>query len=215
MIQPIQFLWKQLNGPQIVGITQAVFEWIKQSFDGILDYFKYFHISRATFSHLKVLGIINNLPLPILVKYQEAYFFFTYNKEISQKRGFSSIEDRSHGGKFSSLQGHIKDEVEIDEATYRALLETVISGPYFNRSLCYLDKVCSTLKRTSPNASYEFIYDLRNPGSITIDIGYEGDWKDSNTVVAILNSLANSSYYPEPIIDVEVRSGDRPSTPSD
>lgn len=210
MIQPIQFLWKQLNGPQIVGITQALFEWIKQSFDGILDYFKHFHISRATFSHLKTLGIINNLPLPTLTKYQQAFFFFTYSKEISQERGFSSLDDRVHGGKFSSLQEHIADVVEIDESTYRTLLDAVISDYCSNRSMHYLDKICSTLKRMSPNASYEFIYNLRNPGSITVDIGYESDWENAPTIVAIIDSLAKSSYYPEPIIDVEVRSGQRP-----
>lgn len=216
MIQPIQFLWRQLNGPQITAITQAIYHWIKDMFDDILDYFKYFRISSATFEHLQTIGVLNSFPLPILIKYKQQFFFFTYEKEADAEKGFASLEDRSIGGKFSSMEEHTAEETYLDAETYRELLQTVISCDCRPGSLRYLDRICKKIKDlggVSADATYEYRYDERNPGSITVDIGYEGDWTDSMSVKAVINALAGSIYYPEPVLATELRTGDRPRAP--
>ena len=40
----IPFLWKQFNGPQIVGITRGIFNFIKSRFDSWMSYFWDFSI---------------------------------------------------------------------------------------------------------------------------------------------------------------------------
>lgn len=206
MIQPIQFLWRQLNGPQITAITQAIYHWIKNMFDDILDYFKDFRISSATFEHLQTIGVLNSFPLPILIKYKQQFFFFTYEKEVDAEKGFSSLVDRSVGGKFSSMEEHTAEETYLDAETYRELLQTVISCDCRPGSLRYLDKICKKIKDLdgTPSANYRYIYDDRNPGSITVDIGQDESWSDAASVKAVIDALAGSTYYPEPVLMTKI-----------
>ena len=39
MIRPIEFLWRQLNGPQITAVVKAAYNWCVQQFDATMDYF--------------------------------------------------------------------------------------------------------------------------------------------------------------------------------
>lgn len=202
MIQPIQFLWRQLNGPQITAITQAIYHWIKDMFDDILDYFKYFRISSATFEHLQTIGVLNSFPLPILVKYNGQFFFFTYEKEHDAEKGFASLDDRSVGGKFSSMEEHTKTEMYLDAESYRTLLQAVIEIDAKPNSLRYLDTICKTLVELNgeEGAYYRFVYDERNPGSITVFLGGENLWTDPTMSKALIETLAKTIYYPEPIL---------------
>ena len=215
MIKPIQFLWKQLNGPQITGITQAIYNFLKESFDDLLDYFNLFNIDRATPEHAEIIGLLNEFTRPILLEYRRAFFFFTYHKEQHNlERGLSTLSDLAHGGKFSSLAENIRITEKMDIRTYKALLKTYLSSDGQPNSLQMLDDICQKLveldAKNPESQTYTFIRNLRSPGSITVDIGYIEEWNNPQRVQAVLESLGKTIFYPDPALDVLIQDGERP-----
>jgi len=216
MIHPLQFLWRQLNGPQVTAITQAIYEFFKESFDDLLDYFNWFNLDDATPEHTEMVGLLNEFSRPILLEYRRAFFFFTYRKEQNNlERGFSTLSDRLHGGKFSALSESTRISEKMDIRTYKALLKTYISSEGQPYSLKMLDDICQrlvALDAKSPSTqAYYFLHDLRCAGSITVDIGYTNEWNNPHRVQAVIESLAKTIFYPEPMLDVMIQEGERPT----
>lgn len=77
MIYPISFLWRQMNGPQITAIAQAIWQYFRDSFDNTLNYFNTLSISKANTDHLTLIGILQGLARPLIPIPDEQYFWFT------------------------------------------------------------------------------------------------------------------------------------------
>lgn len=206
MIHPIQFLWKQLNGPQITAIVRAIYEYIKLSFDNNLRYFNRYEVLSGTIGHAETVGILSRFSRPLITKYLRQFFFFTYEKNYSPEKGFSSLTERELGGKFSSLDEQQKTVTSLDADAYKRLLNTYLTGNMEIESLSMLDSICNELVRIEglDNASYSFIWGEAGAGGITVDIGTEGEWREPDVVSAVISSLANTIYYPNPIISVNI-----------
>lgn len=212
MIHPIQFLWKQLNGPQITAITQAVFHYVHGMFDDLCEYFKNFSIDSASAQHAEMLGLLNRFARPQLLEFRRAFFFFTYRAEKNNKeRGFSSLEDRTHGGKFSALAESIRITEKMDIRTYKSLLHTFLASSGHIDSLKMLDDICHALivlDAKNPEAqTYEFEWDLRGNGSLTIHLGSMEDYFNPHRVQATIDSLANTIFFPDPALDASLTVG--------
>lgn len=212
MIHPLQFLWRQLNGPQVTAIVQAIYNFFKESFDDLLDYFNLFSINSSTPEHAEIIGLLNEFTRPILLEYKRAYFFFTYRRERGNiERGFSTLSNKKDGGKFSALADSIKISEKMDIRTYKALLTTYLSSEGQPNSLQMLDDICWRLVQVDAKdpdeTHYQIYWNKRNQGSITVDIGYTDQWNNPQRVQAVIESLGKTVFYPEPFIEVAVMEG--------
>ena len=66
MIRPIEFLWRQLNGPQITAVVKAAYNWCVQQFDATMDYFNNLTIATANGAHLSLFGMMANFARPYI-----------------------------------------------------------------------------------------------------------------------------------------------------
>ena len=219
MILPINFLWQQLNGPQITAISQAIYEYWKQMFDNRLDYLNNLTVDTATDSHLNLFGIIANFVRPVIQVADKDFFLFTEHPEHDNDKGFSSLGARSIGGRFVGMAGATTGARALDTEFYRLLLKTFSQSEGEIDSLVLLDDLCHALSVKDGSAgtsSYEFSFveDVeqgtgRGPGDLYIDIGSVADWINPLQIYAILTGLSKSVFWPLPRIwtslDTDVR----------
>ena len=142
MINPISFLWKQLNGPQISAICNAIWQYFKDSYDNLLDYFYNLSIANANDSHLTFIGLLQGLARPLTdipsVKYitmGEEYGYIDDPDSPGHKipdsqyptpYGFSELGDEqsevARGGRFPAEDGITDGKRYISSYVFRALL---------------------------------------------------------------------------------------------
>lgn len=211
MINNVPFLWKQLNGPQIVGITKAIFEFIRNMFEGVLNYFNYFSRRRCSIQHAEIIGMFTHFTRPILEEYNRVYFFFTHYKERNADRGFSEVVEGRPGdigGKFSSLTESVKVLEKLDATVYIELLNKFLDSRGDISSLEVLDDVCHQLvlldAKHPDTMTYSFSWEETGVGGLTINVGSVDDWNNPDRVVAVLNALGDTMYFPNTIIDVAI-----------
>lgn len=127
MINPITFLWKQLNGPQITAICQAIWLYFKNTYDANLEYLHGLSIATAKTNHLTFIGILQGLARPLIPIPDEDKFWFTnvdnygyiegygYESEtwypghkvsidFPSKHGFAPLTNRTLGGVLSAVK---------------------------------------------------------------------------------------------------------------
>ena len=93
MILPIQYLWKQLDGPQVKGLTKGVEEYWKSLFDDKLDYFNNISIDTANDDHLTLMGLLSGLIRPVIQEPDKTFFYFTEQAEHNFPHGFSDLDN--------------------------------------------------------------------------------------------------------------------------
>ena len=83
----IPFLWKQFNGPQIVGITKGILGFIKSRFDSWMSYFWDFSIETMNSEHLSTAGALVSFALEMRIRDHNlgimgvhCYEFFTLSR---------------------------------------------------------------------------------------------------------------------------------------
>ena len=64
-LKPVHFLWKQLNGPQITAIVDALYELLRDMFNPIINYLTTFSINTANDIHLTFIGICSGIKIII------------------------------------------------------------------------------------------------------------------------------------------------------
>lgn len=215
MIIPVNFLWAQLNGPQITGITEAMVEYLKSIFDTQLDYINTISVDTANSDHLTLLGILAGFARPVISIPDKDYFYFTEDLEKDTSHGFSSLENPSQGGRFVSLfKGMGQIDVPLDTEHYRALLKAYIQGEGEIGGLELLDDICYALSQVDipgvePFYKFEFmrygeVPTGRSSGDLYIDVGSLENWKNPMEVYAILRGLADTVYSPIPQIFISI-----------
>lgn len=211
MILNVPFIWKQLNGPQITGITKAIFMFIRNMFEDILSYFNYFSRRQCTIEHAEVIGMFNRFSRPALEEYNKNYFFFTRYLEHDNLMGFSELiggRPGSIGGVFSSISDTTKSPERLDPSTYRYLLNAFLDNDAEVSSLDSLDAICHELvvldAKDPSTFEYTFAWGETGTGAdvLTIDVGNESDWNNPERILAVLRALGETLYLPNVIFDV-------------
>lgn len=225
MIVDFAFLWKQLNGPQITGIAKAIREFVKTSFDSILDYFNTFSIATATSEHLTLIGILQGIARPVVHLVSNSAFQFsgeyeyitdeTTGKRIPSKyypaaQGFTDNGDAQgkQGGRFTeedSDTAYTSDSQEgyIDKSLFRIVLNTVATSKGKVGSLVLLNDIVYNLW-SSDSSITDTKYDIhfittasssRCVGDLEVELGNKSDWNNPAQIYAILNRLGKTRYY--------------------
>lgn len=232
MINPISFLWKQFNGPQITAICQALWEYFHDTYDSFLEYFNKLSISTANSDHLTWLGILQGLSRPLIPIPDEDMFWFTEehgyiddpdnpghlipDAEFPSTHGFATEDGFPYGDfarldseKFTSGYHYIPDYL------FRAVLRGNSSSKGYLGSLIALDDIMYSIWRiehpTVPPV-YEFSWGLgannTTPGDIYLDMKVTGDWAYPYETQAEVRLLGSSVYYPIPRLYPILHEGD-------
>lgn len=214
MILPIRFLWEQLNGPQVTGIENAMFQYFKEMFDTKLDYLNSMSVDTANDSHLTFLGILANFIRPNVAVPDKDYFYFSNGPEHDSVNGVSSREDRTIGGKFVGMSKAGVASSPLNTEHYRVLLKAYIEGDGELGGLALLDDILYALSKQdqpeqNPIYKLEFVTEKDTPvgraaGDVYIDVGTMDDWNNPMQIFAILNGLATSIYWPVPQLFVSI-----------
>lgn len=214
MILPVKFLWEQLDGPQIKAIEEATFEYFKQMLDPKLDYLDNLSVETANDAHLTFLGILANFVRPVITVPDKDFFFLTEDVEHNSSHGFSSIGDRTVGGRLTEVAGASTEARPLNTEHYRLLLKAYIENEGELGGLKLLDDICYELSKLdqpsiTPFYRFEFmegdnIPKGRGPGDVYIDIGSLDNWNNPMQVYAILRGLAKSTYWPVPQLFISI-----------
>lgn len=208
MIAPVNFLWKQLNGPQITAFCKAIYQWIKRELNPTLDYFNTFSIGTATDDHLTTIGTLLGIKRPIVSLAAASSFFFTEDKETDNERGFSEFKGGT-GGVFADIDVTGMDSKFLGESYYRSLLQSIVSSKGEPGSLILIDDVCTYLFNTYRKddvLSYQLEHVLENNpdqkvmiGDIIMYIGETKYWDPYTFYIdSIISTLNSYAYNPLP-----------------
>lgn len=207
MIHPFRFLWEQLNGPQISAIMKAIYEFLKNMFDGKLDHFNNIDIMTCTIGELNTIGAIMNIPRGLVQRVDSVHFFFS---ELPQGHmnihGFSML-DSSIGGQFTSVVP-VDEMFDLLDATYyRVLLNGIAKGTAYPGSLIYIQQALEALNNAQslPGVSNDWAIIINDNGSVDIDLGTPIDWEKATYILASMRMLIKTMYGPVPTVNAHLR----------
>ena len=235
MINPINFLWKQLNGPQITAYCQGIYLYFKKTYDDVLEYWKNFSIATANNSHLTFLGALQGIARPKLAVTGVQFFLFsevpaegTYYPHIpytESDHGLSDIHgDVSIGGKFIDIHDdpshHPQDIIQIPPVLFRQILKSSSESKAAKGSLAWLDDVLYGLWRLEhseeqvPDYTFRILEEAdleqfftRSIGDLIVNIGRDSGWTYAAEVIAELRLLGKTLYYPTPTLYATATAG--------
>lgn len=186
MINPISFLWRQFNGPQITAICQAIWQYFHDTYDAYLNYFHSFGIDTVTQTdHLTFIGILQGLARPLIPIPDENTFWFTEvygykdgngmepitwyaghkipDAKFPDDHGFSSLNDIQRGGKFQEVSDPGGYDY-IPDYIFRALLRGNASSEGLLGSLVALDDMLYEVwKKDRPTTVPAYVFTWANP----------------------------------------------------
>lgn len=204
----IPFLWKQLNGPQIVGITKGIFGFIKHRFDSWMSYFWDFSVYTMNSEHLNTTGALVSFARPIITTLPSNYFRFTTMDTTPTGYGFDDgVLSEIHPEELANYVGPIPTEM------YRQLLIAFTRDEYTFLSLQMLDDIMYTLREAYGTESEPYtitwvdrsdVPELRHVGDLIINIGRRGMWRQTELIYQSLVGLRNNVFTPEPVIYFDV-----------
>ena len=188
MINPISFLWRQFNGPQISAICQALYLYFKQTYDNVLEYWDKFSIDNVTSTdHLTFIGIIQGLARPLIPIPDESVFWFTetYGYKLGDgiepqtwyeghkipdvkfpdEHGFSSVNDIQRGGKLQEVADPGGYDY-VPDYLFRALLRGNASSVGELGSLIALDDMLYEIwKKDRPTTTPAYRFTWATPAA--------------------------------------------------
>jgi hypothetical protein len=145
MLKRHNFLWKQLNGPQITAIMDCIWQYHVDKYERNLDYFDKLSIDNARNKQLSFIGKLMQFPRPYTISLSdyEQYLRFSYmqaGQPVPQAAyGLSQgVFDYEPG-----INGH--DSVELDDGLYRRILSKLGNIDGFSRGIGLIDELCSDL----------------------------------------------------------------------
>lgn len=217
MIRPINFLWKQLNGPQITAIVKSLQQWCIGQFDALLEYFNNLNIDNAGTYHLSLMGQIANLARPFVSIPDKNFFWFTAEPQKNFEHGYASLEDRGIGGKFIDLQKLLDTYhgLPLTDEYFRVLLKTYTNSEGEVGSLKLIDDIVYALMQKYGTTKTNYRLDImtiletnRDYGDLFINLGREDSWNSWEQVIVSIKAIGDTLYAPLPRIFPEFTAED-------
>lgn len=200
----IPFIWKQLNGPQIVGITRGIFGFIKSRFDSWMSYFWDFSISTMNSEHLTTAGSLVYFARPVITTLPENWFRYTTMSTAPTGYGFDDgFLTEINSEELNAYIGPLPTEL------YRTLLNSFTKNGYAFLSLKLLDDMVYALRERygteSEAYAFEWVdrYDVpetRHVGDIIVYLGRREYWSQTNLVYQALLGIRDNIFTPEPVL---------------
>lgn len=238
MLNPVTFLWRQLCGPQITAITQALFLYFKRLCDENLDYFNDLSLDTANTQHLSLLGIEQGLARPLVPIPDSKMFWYTQeydyhpgygyeeythyegheipNSEFPSEHGFATGR-YGVGGVFDKEPDGTTGYEYIPDYIFRCMLKGNSKSSGYLGGLTVLDDMLWELfQRENPGIlpNYRFKWYSKStdpfdtPGDIVLNLGTTGDWAHPYEVYAQIKLLGNTIYYPIPKLYPRISEGE-------
>lgn len=207
MISPVNFIWKQLNGPQITAIVRAIYSYVKESFDTTMNYFRDLSLKTANEAHSTLLGTLMGVERPYISAEKIRNFYFTVSKEHPSDNGFSEAPGPDQvGGKFSDQILKDVSTVYLPKVYFSSLLDSIAQSEGLPGSLVLLDDICTYFYNTfrrGDTKDYQISWNPPvedeewGPGDITMYIGDTVHWGENTIYVeSTLSSLLKAYYMP-------------------
>ena len=213
----IPFLWKQFNGPQIVGITRGIFNFIKSRFDSWMSYFWDFSIGTMNSEHLTTTGSLISFARPTISMFPENWF--RYATMVTTPTGYG-FDD----GFLTVInpESMVEYKGPIPAEMFRTLLIAFTRDDYSFLSLKMLDDIMYTLRERYGTATEDYTISwvdrenvpvLRHVGDIEINIGRRDMWRQATLIYQTLVGLRDNVFTPEPVLyfDVTQPTNEQPS----
>jgi len=173
MIEEVQTLWRQLNGPQAVAFVRSIFAYFKDAYDDNLDYLNGLNIETANEQHLNFIGKLMGIRRPIVQS--ESYsklLYFSDNLQSNDSQGLAKVytDVDGQGGFFDTTDGFSSNEnadiLPIED--YRFLLKVVSEQEGSFRSLVLIDKIVSQF--IPETITYKLSYHPTISGDIVVTL---------------------------------------------
>lgn len=200
----IPFLWKQFNGPQIMGITKGIFGFIKSRFDSFMSYFWDFSVYTMNSEHLTTTGALVSFARPVITTFPDNYFRYTTMVTTPTGYGFDDgVLSEINPEEITEYRGPIPTEM------YRQLLIAFTRDEYSFLSLSMLDDIMYTLREAYGTESEPYTINwidrsdvppLRHVGDIAINIGHRDKWRQTALIYQSLVGLRDNVFTPEPVL---------------
>lgn len=225
MINPITFLWRQFNGPQIKAFCQGIWLYFKETYDWNMEYWRRLSIATANEDHITTIGALHGLARPLINIQADDFALFTtvppegtYYPSIPYREsphGLSAVNNMSYGGRFSEVGDISTFNIQkLDIAMFRTILKASVKSQAKLGSLAYLDDIlwgiwCAQQGTEEVAAPYTFKilqeedleqYYNRACGDIVVNIGRDVYWGEYNQILAEFNLLGRTVYYPTPTL---------------
>ena len=214
-LKPVHFLWKQLNGPQITAIVDALYALLRDMFNPIISYLTTFSINTANDSHLTFIGICSGIIRPIIQVADSRFFLFTRDPEHNQDYGVSDLNNLTLGGVFSDLGEDVLSRRNLlcPALYYRTILQGFAASKGQVGSIALIDDIMGTIwNNLHPDGSVPLAYRIRwfthretsvsTCGDIEVLMGPIDSWGNRDTAVmwqgvltGIFNNMLNPNTY--------------------
>ena len=214
ILRPVRFLWKQMNGPQVTAIMTALFRYMRDTFNPIIEYLTTFSIATATDTHLTFIGTCMGIIRPIIQVADLSNFIFTTDPEHGKDYGVSEAPGPNQvGGRFTDLYEDMRNWTTeyCPELYYRQVLQGCAEINAHPMSVVYLDEllyhILTGLFPVGPIPEYSFTW-IENtyPDSGTmkedlrLDLGAIDDWPSPDIAAewqGVLSGIINNVWKPE------------------
>lgn len=211
MILPIDFIWKQLNGPQVTALKQAMYEWCVAQTATPFAYFNNLSIDTANSAHLTFMGALGNICRPYVTSVDLSIFYFTEHPQSNFSHGFSSINDIGIGGRVVELQQTYDTMTHhpLNDTIYRCILKAIGNSEGEIGSLRMLDDLMYELRKTfgNPNDMPDYNFTLetdvlgaKSYGDVDISLDNMGKWAQAESIIIAVRAISDTLYKPEPQI---------------
>lgn len=191
MIEEVQTLWKQLNGPQAVAYVRSIFKYFKDTYDADLDYLSKLNIQTANESHLNFIGTLMGLRRPLIqneLKYGKLLAFSdTLLSNDPQGFGIEYTNMDDQGGFLDSTTGTNSEAgVEIlSIEDYRFILQVLSEQEGSFRGFQIIDKIVSRF--ILPPVTYTLSYHPTIPGDIMVTLSNPTSYRALLTKIILNN----------------------------
>lgn len=226
MIRAFRFIWEQLNGPQVTGVTQSLFEYMRSSFDKWLDYWYTLSNTTANEAHLETFGMLKGIARPNVLMKDENYFVYStlpegyyeddpvqhesgHGIEHGSEAGFDSLVPDNKpvglGGKFY-LSVNVKGSImPLPAGYYRMLMKGAFTCRGTRNSLDLLDSIMAALAdhdalHRKVDNPYKFV--ILPEGDIDIYVHGQSTWSNPPALNGSIEACNKTLFGPRPVLNL-------------
>ena len=228
-LDPFRFIWRQLRGPQISAIIQAVMDWCIKEFSAFIEYWGTLRLDTANTEHLTTIGTLSGFPRAIVSIPNDKMFWFTDGPYHNSEHGYSDLHEfdeiaaystftpTAHltGGKFSDLE---EDRIaatssRLPPEVFREIYKVYVNSDGIEGSLVLLDDITYKAWMIYQTQRLPMYYieiiprdtGVRNAGDLVVHLGSLRYWEDGQLIInSIYRTIEKALYLPDPKIFIDM-----------